>query len=548
MGNEDTLNLEDDYISGDELLDEDLNLDREEPLVEPVPPQNKSKGKRKRSKCWRTFEIVGDMLEDGTNNIECTKCGHVYCLNLRRSGTTTLLRHMEQCSKTRNTPSCGNRKLDMMVFREMIGLAIIEHDLPFSFVEYRRVREAFMYANSNIEFWSRNTAAADCLKIYEKEKLKLKKSLDEIPGRFCFTTDLWRSLTIEGYMCLTAHYIDSEWKLKTKILSFCAFPPPHTGAGIATKVLALLKEWGLEKRVFTITVDNASSNDNMQGILKKQLRKSLVCNGEFFHIRCVAHILNLIVQKGLEVIDAALEKIRDSVKFVKVSESREQSFQTCVETVGIESKAGLILDVPTRWNSTHLMLERAIMYKEAFRHLAEVDTSYKFLPSDVEWSRAELIFELLTPFAVMTNLISGSSYPTANLYFNQVWQIEMWLRNHQDSDDDDIYMMVKGMQEKFDKYWHEYNDILAVAAVFDPRMKFTFLRYCFNSLDATTSESKIDHVHKKLKKLFDVYKKNTKKPVAGTSKANTVEQDILPGYNVSFLFLMCILCLLNQKF
>lgn len=29
-----------------------------------------------------------------------------------------------------------------------------------------------------------NITAADCLKIYEKEKLKLKKSLDEVPSRF----------------------------------------------------------------------------------------------------------------------------------------------------------------------------------------------------------------------------------------------------------------------------------------------------------------------------------------------------------------------------
>lgn len=36
-------------------------------------------------------------------------------------------------------------------------------------------------------------------------------------------------------MCLTAHYIDSSWNLKINILSFCAFPPPHTGAGIAHK-------------------------------------------------------------------------------------------------------------------------------------------------------------------------------------------------------------------------------------------------------------------------------------------------------------------------
>ncbi|KAL0704820.1 hypothetical protein Bca4012_071245 [Brassica carinata] len=41
------------------------------------------------------------------------------------------------------------------------------------------------------------------------------------------------------------------------------------------KIMELLREWELEKKIFTITVDNASSNDNMQSILKKQLLKSL---------------------------------------------------------------------------------------------------------------------------------------------------------------------------------------------------------------------------------------------------------------------------------
>ena len=56
------------------------------------------------------------------------------------------------------------------------------------------------------------------------------------------------------------------------------FPPPHTGVAIAMKIIEFLKEWELEKRVFTVTVDNASANDNMQFILKKQLRRGLVCN------------------------------------------------------------------------------------------------------------------------------------------------------------------------------------------------------------------------------------------------------------------------------
>lgn len=286
--------------------------------------------------------------------------------------------------------------------------------------------------------------------------------------------------------------------------------------------------------MFTVTVDNASSNDNMQVFLKRPLRKNLLCNGEFMHIRCVAHILNLIVQDDLSVIGEALEKIRETVKFVKSSESREKMFVACVETVGIPNpnQAGLLLDVTTRWNSTFIMLSRAIKFKDALRNLSEVEPSYKWFPSELEWSRAALINEFLSPFAEMTKLVSGSSYPTANLYFMQVWKIESWLRYHANSEDDAISEMVKIMRLKFDKYWDDYSDILAIAAVMDPRLKFKCLEYCYTTLNPSTSKAKMDHIRKKLEKQFGVYKKSTR-TAAATSSDTTSATSLPTGYDVS---------------
>ncbi|CAN7003798.1 unnamed protein product, partial [Brassica oleracea var. botrytis] len=86
--------------------------------------------------------------------------------DLHKSGTNTLLRHSRTCPKTPNN-TCP--KIDQLVFREMIVVAIVEHDLPYAFVEYRRVREALHYANPTIEFWCRNTAVSDVFKIFERE-------------------------------------------------------------------------------------------------------------------------------------------------------------------------------------------------------------------------------------------------------------------------------------------------------------------------------------------------------------------------------------------
>ena len=47
----------------------------------------------------------------------------------------------------------------------------------------------------------------------------------------------------------------------------------------------------------------------------------------FFHIQSCAHIINLIVQKGLEVADLAINKIRENIKYVKGLEGRMKTFK-----------------------------------------------------------------------------------------------------------------------------------------------------------------------------------------------------------------------------
>ncbi|KAI5425668.1 hypothetical protein KIW84_031476 [Lathyrus oleraceus] len=147
-----------------------------------------------------------------------------------------------------------------------------------------------------------------------------------------------------------------------------------------------LTDWGIEKKIFIITLDNASANDIMQQTLKTQLalQNWLLCKGEFFHVRCSAHILNLIVQEGLKVAFGALPKIRETIKHVKGSESRMVKFKQCIDMVGnIDISSGS--NVPTRWNSTYLMLKSALKYKCAFENLHCYDANYTSNPSKEDW-------------------------------------------------------------------------------------------------------------------------------------------------------------------
>ena len=164
-------------------------------------------------------------------------------------------------------------KITQEEFREMLAKAIIKHNLPFNFVEYEGIRKVFSYLNSDVKHISKNTSKVDILKLYKKEKDDVKNKLKSIPGRTCLTSDLWTSVTSQGYICLTTHYVDKNWELKNIILNFCHMPPPYIGTLLSEKILNFLEEWGIKKKIFSITLDNTSNNDNCQDFIKKKLNE-----------------------------------------------------------------------------------------------------------------------------------------------------------------------------------------------------------------------------------------------------------------------------------
>jgi hypothetical protein len=68
--------------------------------------------------------------------------------------------------------------------------------------------------------------------------------------------------------------------------------------------------------------------------------------------------------------------------------------------------------------------------------------------------------QLLAIFNEVANIVSGSDYPTSNLFLPQVWRIKEILTSKcMDSEESEDYMkaMAIKMAEKFDKYWSECN-------------------------------------------------------------------------------------------
>ncbi|KAF7841566.1 zinc finger BED domain-containing protein RICESLEEPER 1-like [Senna tora] len=366
--------------------------------------------------------------------------------------------------------------------RKALAEFVICDEQPFRVVEGHGFRKYINRLEPRFPVPSRVTVARDCYKLFIKESKKLKAFLKKSCMRVCLTTDTWTSVQNFNYMCLTAHFIDENWRLQKRIINYCIIEN-HRGDTIGKAIEKCLLGWGIEK-VFSITVDNASSNDTAVAYLKKRLKNwnGLVCDGDYLHVRCCAHILNLVVNDGLKDLHNSIPAIRNAVRYVRSSPARLQRFKDLVQKEKIDCKALVCLDIMTRWNSTYLMLEHALKFQKVFDRMEDEDDGYNAYfrddthrlgpPMTFDWSNAYVFVQFLKVFYTITLRFSGSLYVTSNSCFHDIAHVHTMLQASAIHQDPLIGEMAKKMKLKYDKYWgkpENMNPLLVIGVVLDPR-------------------------------------------------------------------------------
>ncbi|XP_077223324.1 zinc finger BED domain-containing protein RICESLEEPER 2-like [Tasmannia lanceolata] len=181
------------------------------------------------------------------------------------------------------------------------------------------------------------------------------------------------------------------------------------------------------------------------------------------------------------------------------------------------------LDVPTRWNSTFLMLQVALEYKDAFLQMTQRDLNYQVAPTKDEWENAKIICNFLKVFYDATNIFSATKSPTANIFFPELVSIRCAL--HEAYVCDKLFMrsIVERMKDKFDKYWGECSLILSIAVVLDPRYKLKLLEYYYPKI--YYFERSEMEIKKAKNAIRDLYRECERK------QASSTERSSLSGFN-----------------
>jgi hypothetical protein len=180
-------------------------------------------------------------------------------------------------------------KYDPDIIRREIVRYFIKCELPFKHVETEGFKEFVNVLEPRFKVPHCVTVQKDCMQLYMEEKLKLMTLLSG--QRVFLTINTWTSLQNLNYTCVTNRFRDLDWILHKKIIEFCLVPN-HKGDTIGKVLENSMVAWGIEG-IFTITVDNAFSNDVAIEYMRKRLKdeNSNILGGEFLHMRCAAHIL-----------------------------------------------------------------------------------------------------------------------------------------------------------------------------------------------------------------------------------------------------------------
>ena len=135
------------------------------------------------------------------------------------------------------------------------------------------------------------------------------------------------------------------------------------------------------------------------------------------------------------------------------------------------------------------------------------------------------VCDKLEVFYRVTKTLSGSRYPTSNIFFPLVCEMKVCIRSwQQDGQNVAIRNMASRMLQKFDKYWTIIHDVLSVAIVLDPRYKLKLINYFFPKIYGIDSKDKIMWIRNLCNDLFEEYKKthehNKGKEQSGSSPSH----------------------------
>ncbi|XP_066348195.1 zinc finger BED domain-containing protein RICESLEEPER 2-like isoform X1 [Miscanthus floridulus] len=435
------------------------------------------------------------------------------------------------------TTTSEMRKVDQGTAYQELARMIVSHGYPLSIVEHEEMRRFVKNLNPMVhaDAISHNDMEGHCCALFQKEKAKLRDQLTLSSRRVSLSASIWTPDGAEptvNYLCLTAHFIDNNWKVHRMIIKFGMFRSsptdmermihykeacvPVSECGAYNVIWDAIRDWNLDQKLLSLTSVGEVRNDVSSSKLKETLveKKCLPIRGKLYNVACVDDALNTIVSKVQQNI---IHLVGDMVtQFFVAHASSSLNQQQLMEVISQMS-----LKCPQEdakwWHKLYFRLEVFLHFNKSFP--SEEAAS----PEDV--IVAESICKILRTFYRVIEVISTSSSPTANMYFNEIWKVRTVLQEEASSEHAEITVMVTEMQETFNEYWQNSYLWFCIPVILDPRFKFSFIEFRLKRAFGLQSASYLSDIHETLQELFNEYCSSVDQPNGRVPKSEAFDID-----------------------
>lgn len=485
--------------------------------------------RRKKSIVWDYFTV--QQISAGCKKACCNQCkrSFAYVTDSKLAGTSHLKRHIATgiCPVNRqknkgmtkvnqSTPFKTDAQLHTTLPRKRvrsrpvsapvheIAKMIMLHEYPLNIVEHTGFNEFVQAMQPQVNMLNIDSVESECFSIYTREKQGISDLLHGSLGRVNLTLDLWETHQSVGYVLLTGHFIDGDWKLQRRILNVVLVPFPDSESAFNQTVVACINDWGLDNKLFTLTLDQSFSTEavrrNLRGLLP--IKNPLTLGGQLLLGNCYARVISHLAVDALSSMVKTTKKVRDIVKYVKTVKSHEEKFIKLKQQLQNPSTKTLIIDDRTKWDTTYHMLVAASEVKEVLSCLDTSDPNYKETPTMEEWRQVEILCSYLKLFFGAANVLTAPTYMTADKFFHDVWKIQLELSHAAMSEDNFVRSLVNPLHERFSEYWNDCNLILAAALVIDPTYKMEMVKFAFSKIYGKDADTWVKFVVDGVRELY----------------------------------------------
>ncbi|KAJ6038619.1 hypothetical protein N7460_007336 [Penicillium canescens] len=474
------------------------------------------------------------LLED--REIQCIHCGWKTTDSARATSTTNMKTHLakhnifeksgpqdlgEGSSETKQHSIASifqsRAQHDTRALLEQNILRwVVTDDVAFTAIESPAFQQIFKdLPDAPLPFSSRTVARridAD----FDRCRIQLIDELARTCSTIALSLDVWTSKNHKAILGVIGHWVSTDFKYQERVLEFSELAGSHSGENMAETLQKMLVELRIEEKLLTITADNASNNETLVSELYFHLLEKynsedsklpdkgrLRFQGIDSYIRCLAHVLNLIVRdilsrmksgdhkSAIEACDllqgnkkigrqSALARIRIMTLWILRTPQRRQQWKVTCQANGLNDKF-IEYDVETRWNSTYRMVQGALQAKAQIRMWIEHQNQFPPFSAD-DWLQLQQLEMILSKFDEFTQLVSRRK-SQISLAIPIYYELNDMLEDAASAQGDfsglssDITSAISAGMKKYKKYYElmDAQDAYYIALVLDPRFKTLLL-------------------------------------------------------------------------